>query len=163
MVDEIDTRIPNVSTTWQLWYTDTFDRDTPQAIQSRGVNIIQGLYHLWLFTLTDGILDNGNASFSYFHLTWGSLASTRVDVAVNPFDNPALLKLRGWIGLVSQDPGNISEQVNQGKDVILWRLAQLHYDLLQESIRWKSSEIDWGAEARELLTRIELISAPKEL
>jgi hypothetical protein len=163
MTDEIDARIPNASTAWQLWYMDTFDRDTPQAIQIKGVNIIQGLYHLWLCTLTEGILDNGNASFSYFHLAWGSSAIARVDVAVNPFDNRALRKLRGWIGLVSQDPGNKSEQDNQGKDVILWRLAQVHYDLLQKSGRWKSSGVDRGAEARELLARIELISVPEDL
>jgi hypothetical protein len=53
--------------------------------------------------------------FLSFYLTWGISASARVDVAVNPFDNRALAKLRGWIGLVSQDPENISEQVKPGK------------------------------------------------
>jgi non-ribosomal peptide synthetase component F len=163
MIEEMDTQIPNVSTAWQLWYVDMFDRDAPRALERTGVNIIQGLYHLWLCTLTDGILDNGNASFSYFHLTWASSPSAHVDVAVNPFDNRALLKLRGWIGLVSQVSENKSGQVNQRKDVILWRLAQLHFDLLQNSSRWKLSGVDWGAEARELLARIELISDPEEL
>lgn len=160
MVDEMDARIPHASTIWELWYMDTFDRDTPPAVQIKGANIIQGLYHLWFYTLAEGILDNGNASFSNFHLAWGSSASTRVDIAVNPFDNPVLLKLRGWIGFVAQDK---TGQIKPGKDVILWRLAHLHYDLLQKSSRWKSSGVDRGAEARELLARIESISIPEEL
>ena len=167
MIDETDTRIPNISTVWQIWHYDTFDRDASPTLQSSGENIIQGLYQLWLYTLSEGILDNGNASFSYFHLAWGPSATTRVDVAVNPFENRALQKLRLWAGFVSQDLRSNNEHVNQlteeGKNAMLWKLAQLHYDLLRKSGRWKSPVIDWGAEARELLASVELISAPDEL
>lgn len=30
MIGESDSRIPNTSTAWQLWYGDMFDRDSPQ-------------------------------------------------------------------------------------------------------------------------------------
>src|SRR5215213_779764 len=100
MIDENDPRIPNTSTVWQLWYSDTFDREAPQSLQASGANIMRGLYALWLYTLKEGILDNGSASFSYFHLTWGNTATTRVDVAIHPFNNLPLLKLRRWVGFI---------------------------------------------------------------
>jgi hypothetical protein len=31
----MDSRIPNTSTLWQLWYSDMFDRDGPASIQAR--------------------------------------------------------------------------------------------------------------------------------
>jgi len=158
MIDENDPRFINTSTVWQLWYSDTFDRDSSLALQASGINIINGLYELWLYTLREGILDNGSASFSYFHLTWGNTATTRADVAVNPFHNLALQKLRRWVGFISP-----AQEIEDRKDAILLRLAQLHYESLKKSSRWKASAIDWSAEARELLARVELISDPQEL
>jgi hypothetical protein len=38
---------------------------------------------------------------------------------------------------------------------ILNQLAQLHYELLQQSDRWAATAIDWSAESRELLARVE--------
>ena len=167
MIEQIDPRIPNTSTVWQLWHIDTFDRDTSRSLQSSRENIIQGLYALWLHTLTEGILGNGNASFSYFYLTWGNAAVSRADVAVNPFHNPALLKLCQWAGFPTraQESENrrIVHRLEYGKDAILLRLAQLHYSLLQTSSRWKATAIDWSAEARELLAHVDLISDPEEL
>lgn len=167
MMDETDTRIPGFSTIWQLRHHDTFDRDASPALQSSGENIIQGLYQLWLYTLSEAILDNGNASFSYFHLTWGNSAAARVDIAINPFENITLLKLRRWVAFVSQDPRSNREQVSkhieERQDAVIWKLAQLHYDLLRKSSRWKTTGIDWAAESWELLERVEGISAPEEL
>ena len=167
MIDETDPRIPDTSTVWQLWHSDTFDRDTSRFLQSSDVNIIDGLYELWLHTLKEGILDNGSASSSYFHLTWGNTAATRADVAVNPFHNLALLKLRRWVGFISQaqesEDRRIIQRLEEREDTIILRLAQLHYELLQKSSRWKASAIDWGAEARVLLARVDLISDAEEL
>jgi len=158
MIKEPDSRIPTPSTVWQLWHSDTFDQDSSPSVQSTGQNIVDGLYVLWLYTLQEGILDNGNASFSRFHLTWGPSPASRVDIAVNPFDNSTLLKLRQWVGFTSQN-----QHSEDGRDGIVLKLAQLHYDLLQKSNRWKASAIDWSAEARELLAHVELISDPKDL
>lgn len=154
--DEIDPRIPNTSTAWQLWYTDMFDRDAPQALQARGKDIVQGLSELWLQTLKEAIQDNGSGSFSRFYLTWGISAAERVDVLVDPFNNVSLLKLRQWAGLMSPHTGS-------GDTRILMRLAQLHHALLQESSRWQAPAIDWSGESRELLKRVELMSEPEEL
>lgn len=159
MSSEIDSQIPDTSSTWQLWHSDMFDRDSLPSLQSSGTNIIRGLYELWLYTLKEGVLDSGSASFSRFHLTWGNSASTRVDVFVTPFNNLALKKLCQWANLF---PENQTSEENRSQAVVL-RLAQLHYELLQNSSRWKSSAIDWSAESRELLARVEAMKDPKEL
>ncbi len=158
MIDEADPRIPNPATIWQLWHSDTFDRDSSPSLQGNGVNILHGLFELWLYTLKEGIMENGSASFSYFYLTWADTATTRVDVAVNPFHNPALLKLRRWAGFTTQ-----AQEIEDGGNSIILRLAQLHFDRLLKSSRWRESSIDWSEEAREVLARVELISSPKEL
>ena len=153
MIHETDARIPDASTPWQLWYSDTFDRESSPSVEASGKDILRGLYELWRYTLNEGIQENGSASFSYFYLTWGQAAFARIDVAVKPFDNRSLLKLRDWTGLKGEEP-TIS---------VLSRLAQLHYELLQSSDRWGAAAIDWSAEARELLARVELITDPEEL
>ena len=158
MTDEIDPYKPNTSTDWQLWHSDMFDTDSQLSLQASGTNILQGFYELWLYTLKEAVLDNGSASFSRFLLTWGNTAPTRVEVSVNPFNNLSLTKLRRWANLMSRN-----ENSGEQSDAILLRLAQLHYELLQKSSRWKASAIDWSAESRELLARVELISDPKEL
>ena len=167
MVDEIDPRIPTTSTAWQLWHSDMFDRDSPPSLQASGTNILQGLYELWRYTLKEGIHDNGSASFSRFQLTWGNTGATRVDVDVHPFNNQALLRLRRWVTLMSQHQENEGvrtvHRLEETGDPILLRLAHLHYELLQKSSRWNSTAIDWSAEARGLLARVEWITDPKEL
>ena len=167
MIDKVDSRIPNPSTTWQLWHSDIFDRESEPSLEVSGMNIIQGLYELWLHTLKEAIQDNGSASFSRFRLTWGNTPTTRVEVAVDPFNNLSLLKLRWWANLMSHHQENkgilMVQSPEEQRDAILRRVAQLHYELLQKSNRWKASAIDWGAEARELLARVELLTDPNEL
>jgi hypothetical protein len=158
MFEEHDPQIPKPSTTWQLWQSDTFDRDSSPALQSNGTRIIDGLCELWFQTLKEGILDNGNASFSYFYLIWDNATTARVDITVSPFNNLALLKLRHWVGFTPQ-----AQNIEVGRNKLVLRLAHLHHTLLQKSSRWHASAIDWSAEAREVLGRVELISNPEDL
>lgn len=158
----MNARFPNASTPWQLWHSDTFDRDDPPSLQTTGMDIVEGLSELWRYTLKEGILDNGDASFSRFQLMWGA---TCVAILVNPFDNPALLKLRQWTHLMStdQEPIRSAPFGEEQRETLLLRLAHLHYQLLQESPRWTASTIDWSAEARDLLARVESMSDPAQL
>lgn len=166
-MDGIDARIPTASTLWQLWHHDMFDRDAPPYLQASGVEILQGLYKLWLHTLQEGIQDNGLASFSRFQLSWGNTPATRVDVVVHPLDNPALLKLRRWAELMSNRQEGEGERITprhlEQRSPILMKLARWHYELLQESDRWTAEAIDWGAESRDLLARVELMRESAEL
>ena len=159
MDTEIDPRIPGTASAWQLWHTDTFDADSPPFLQASGTDILAGLCELWLYTLNEVVLENGSASFSRFHLTWGDTASTRVDVYVEPFYNPSLLKLREWVHPASHDQSSEEEHGN----AILLRIAQRHYELLQKSNRWRLSAIDWSAESKELLAHIVVSQEPEEL
>lgn len=159
MDHEPGSRIPGPSSAWQLWYGDTFDRDAAPALQLSGTNILEGLYELWLHTLEEGILENGSASFSHFHLTWGDTGPTRVDVYVEPFSNPSLVKLRQWAHPAPDDKNSDEEQ---GKAILL-RLAQLHYERLLKSSRWRAPAIDYSAESKEILARVEAIKEPAEL
>ena len=153
MTDDFEHRIPKPSEAWQLWHSDTFDRDAPLTLQSSGTDIIQGLYELWRYTLKEGILDDGNASFSRFHLIWGHTPVTRVDILVHPFNNPALRKLGSWMQVMSEEQ----------EDVFVLRLAQLHYESLEKSLRWNASTLDWSLESREVLAHVEMISGPEAL
>lgn len=167
MNSEFDLRIPGTATIWQLWHSDTFDPDSVPTLQADGEDILQGLYELWFYTLSEGIQDGGSASFSRFHLTWGNTPFTRVDIDVKPFDNFSLVKLRQWAHLPSppEEGQGIPAAPDHGEQraAILMRVAQLHYELLQKSSRWKATAIDWSAESRELLARVELMTVPKEL
>ena len=166
MMQPGDRQIPDTSTAWQLWYSDTFDRDALPSLELQGVNILDGLYHLWLYTLNEGILENGTASFSRFHLTWGNTASTRADVFVTPFDNSSLRKLRQWAGFTSRTEETRVETGLFDKaqsEAVLRRLAQRHYELLQASDRWQAGTIRWSAESKELLEQVEKMTSPEEL
>lgn len=153
MADDLASRILNPSTGWQLWHSDTFDRDAPLTLQSSGTDMFQGLSELWRYTLKEGIMNDGNASFSRFHLIWGDTPATRVDIFVQPFDNLALLTLRQWT----------QSRPEEQEDGLLLRLAQLHYELLQTSVRWSAPTIDWSLESRDVLARVETITDPEEL
>jgi hypothetical protein len=83
MINLGNARIPDASTAWQLWHSDTFDRESPTSLQESGEDILRGLYQ--------------------------------------------------------------------------------HYEFLQKSDRWEATAIDWSAEARELLARVELMTDPEEL
>jgi hypothetical protein len=166
MIDQRNARIPDASTAWQLWYSDTFDRESSTSLQENGENILRGLYQLWRYTLSEAIQDNGSASFSYFHLTWGNTAASRIDVDVKPLHNRSLRKLRQWAETKAKNQEE-SQGIGQHSPAqsisVLSRLAQLHYELLQKSDRWKAASIDWSAEARELLARVESMTDPEDL
>lgn len=137
-----------------------FDRETPASVEASGVDIREGLYSLWLHTLREGILDDGSASFSRFHLAWGEPESKYVDAGVEPFDNHTLVKLRRWAGFAS-----IEQYKNdtRGTNQIVRRLAELHYELLQKSELWAADTLYWSEEAREVLARVNGLSDPGEL
>jgi hypothetical protein len=162
----MDIRIPASTTAWQLWHTDTFDRDSSASLQASGEDLLRGLYELWFYTLKEGIQDNGSASFSYFHLMWGDAPSARMDVSVQPFHNSALLKLRHWTHFSDLDQNQslgTDPYLQEQRLAVLNRLARLHYDLLLKSTRWHAAAIDWSAEARQLLARVESMTTPEEL
>lgn len=138
---------------WVLWHHDLFDREAPASVQARGRELPAGLYQLWLSTLSESLLEGGTASFSRFQLCWGD-PMQRAEIPVQPFENPALLKLRGWIWQ-NGSPANSLLPTS----AILQRLADLHHGLLAA----RQDTAGWSGEADLLLKRILSAGEPEEL
>ena len=83
---------------WEIWYTDTFDREMPPQLEVSGSGILEGLAELWSRTLEQSIGDNGYGTFTRFSLIWGGAGIPRGggSVPVDPFENPPLLAIRRW-------------------------------------------------------------------
>lgn len=150
---------PDHSTHWQLWASDTFDQDSVPGIQAKGEGILAGLYQLWLHTLAESIQENGNATFTRFHLTWSEEPRARVDVYVKPFENHTLGKLRNWARQFDDNAWNAASHVLDPQahvqNPVLQRLAHEHQERLRRSHRWQAQAIGWSAEAKGLLESLE--------
>ena len=142
--------IPDISTQWTLKHQDTFDRETRHSVEAGGVNILCGLYELWKHTLHESVDDAGKASNSSFYLTWGEAIATTAGVAVDPLDNPALVKLKRWT-------------TNVGEEILLSKLAELHFRFLKKSSRWTARSLDPNEESREILMQVDTITDPGQL
>jgi hypothetical protein len=55
---------------WAVWYTDTFDRDSPPRIDVRGRGLVEGLAQLWARHLFETVRPDGQQGFSRFDLRW---------------------------------------------------------------------------------------------
>jgi hypothetical protein len=89
---------------WEIWYTDTFDREMPPQLEVSGAGLLAGLAELWRRTLEQSVGDDGYGTFTRFSLIWGGAGVPRGggSVPVDPFENPPLLALRRWL---RSDPG----------------------------------------------------------
>jgi hypothetical protein len=158
-MDETLSPIPDQSTRWQLWASDTFDQDSVPGMQTSGEGLLAGLYQLWLHTLSESILENGHATFTRFHLTWGEGTRARVEVDVKPFDNHTLAKLRLWVDHfedISRMAALIGLELQQeGPNPVLQRLASELWERVRTGQRWQAQAIAWNSEAKELLNSLE--------
>src|SRR5688572_30982362 len=125
MRENHDDRKPGGSTRWEIWARDTFDRDASARPEADGVDIVAGFAVLWAKTVGEGVLDDGNASYTAFSLTWGATAGERVDIRVQPFRNGGLGKIRHWFD-----------------GALCTILAATHARLLDRSARWSGGGVD---------------------
>ncbi|MGC9349404.1 MAG: hypothetical protein ACP5JG_14795 [Anaerolineae bacterium] len=78
---------------WEVWYGDTFDRETPRSIQVSGVGLMAGLAELWSRHLFDTVQPNGTRGFSAYNLWW---VDERRSIAISgPWEGQTRLRL--WI------------------------------------------------------------------
>lgn len=61
---------PVAGARWQVLSEDTFDRDTPRAVEARGTGLAAGLAELWRRFLTDTVTERGQRGFYRFNLWW---------------------------------------------------------------------------------------------
>ena len=76
---------------WEVWYSDTFDRDSPSSVDAKGVGLAKGLAHLWARHLFETVQPNGAAGFSRFFLKW---QGGRVDISGSTLGEK---RLRAWL------------------------------------------------------------------
>lgn len=136
---------------WQLWYRDTFDRETPVSIEKSGTGILDGLYALWWHTLVEGITEAGLVSFSAFWLTWGEgddFNTVKIDVEAS--SNKALIKLRHRADIHPSTGFSQDE-----KNPLVMKAARRHYELLQVNIRSSERRRDSSLEARDVLKIVD--------
>ena len=53
---------------WQVWYQDTFDRETPRWVEAAGEGLENGLCELWRRHISETILADGGKGFTRFNL-----------------------------------------------------------------------------------------------
>jgi hypothetical protein len=111
---------------WEIWYEDTFDRETPRAREASGVGLLSGLVELWSRHLREGLNDQGSATFSRFNLWWRQ-ASRSVHISG---DRQGAARLRGWIRS-AHGAGEPSGGVKSSRQ-LLRLIAHVHSRLVLE-------------------------------
>jgi hypothetical protein len=117
-------KIPNPDANWQLWYQDTFDRETPRQVEASESGLTVGLVALWERHLRERVTARGGKGFARFNL-WCLEEGVSIEVEGVWAGQ---VRLREWVyGVVALD-GRLDESQ---KDVDLLRLvAERHTDLI---------------------------------
>lgn len=75
---------------WELWSSDTFDRESPPSVEGSFDTLEAGLRALWKKTLSEAVQDDGRPTFTEFTLR----GQPSVFLPRDPFENPELAVLR---------------------------------------------------------------------
>lgn len=75
---------------WELWSSDTFDRESGPSIEGSFETLDEGLYALWKKTLSEAVQDDGRPTFTEFSLR----GQPSVFLPRDPFENRELAVLR---------------------------------------------------------------------
>ena len=115
-------RDPAPEAEWEVWYRDTFDRETPPSVDVRGLGLVKGLTELWARHLFETVRPGGGTGFSRFHLRWqdgyAQIASDRTGAA----------RLREWV--FGDKEHSRRGYVQEGDARLLARIANAHAHLI---------------------------------
>ena len=76
---------------WEVWYWDTFDREAPPRVDTKGRGLARGLAELWARYLGETIRPGGSQGFSRFSFKWDQGAAS---IRGN---RQGATRLRGWV------------------------------------------------------------------
>jgi hypothetical protein len=108
---------------WEIWYQDTFDRDTPRNKEITGQGLLEGLIELWARHLFETVKSDGKMGFSRFNL-WLKQERRSIEIAG---DMMAQSRLRRW---VCGSNRNTTQGYKEVADLALLSLiAEKHLDL----------------------------------
>ena len=85
-------RDPFPDAEWEVWYQDTFDRETPFMVEVKGRGLIEGLTELWARHLCETVCPGGFTGFSRFWLRWEDQVSVQIDPS-----GEGATRLREWM------------------------------------------------------------------
>ena len=108
---------------WEIWYTDTFDRDAPATIDVRGRGLVSGLAELWARHCFETVTAEGKQSFSNFRLRW-----ERGTVTISG-DWEGAKRLRHW--LFGNKESAYQGYAAEADASLLAAIAQAHARLIQ--------------------------------
>jgi len=114
-----------VTDDWEVWYRDTFDRETPPRCEIRGHVLVDGLMELWARHLFEAVRPNGEIGFSRFHLQSGS---NRIEIEGPP---GGALRLRQWV-FGTKEHAELG-YVAAADATVLRGIASAHASLIEKS------------------------------
>jgi hypothetical protein len=119
-------KIPNPDTQWQLWYQDTFDRETPRQVEVAGHGLGAGLVALWERHLRERVTARGGKGFARFNL-WCVEAGVSIEVEG---EWTGQVKLRAWVYGKVVAHQSLDDSKRDAK--LLNLVAERHQDLILE-------------------------------
>jgi hypothetical protein len=150
MIESIDAAINNreaqlPEAAWQVWYSDTFDRETPRQVEASGQSLVDGLYELWSRFLYETVQEYhshgkrvfGAQGFARFYLTQSGPTITIHG------DDAGAAKLRIWI--YGPQPKDRSSFVMPGSRELLHTLVAAHVAFARPQDAGESL-LAWAAE-----------------
>ena len=100
---------------WEIWYEDTFDRETPRRVETSGEGLAAGLVELWDRHLFETVQPEGGRGFSRFNLWWKQ--EGRSITVVGDWDG--MVKLRWWVSGGGRRPARGKLLGAQGREVLM--------------------------------------------
>ena len=125
---------PEPDAVWQIWYEDTFDRETPRRVEVSGEGLALGLTELWSRHLFEAVRADGSKGFCRFNMWWVQVGKSIVIKGAWG----GMVKIRNWVYGDKQD-------TKDGD--LLMRLASIHGCLVVEG--GTSEDIFIAAEGAE--------------
>lgn len=115
-----------IGTEWQLLYEDTFDRETPRAVEASGHDLQAGLVQLWARHLYETVQADGGRGFARFNL-W--LPVGQKSIAIEG-DWPAQVRLRKWV-FGREGGGRLGYEADH-LPALLESIAKAHCSLIRQ-------------------------------
>jgi hypothetical protein len=119
---EASLRDPLPHAEWEVWYRDTFDRESPPQRDVSGRGLVKGLIELWARYLFETIRPGGRTGFSRFHMRW---EGRYVDIEG---ERGGATRLREWA--FGKKEHTTAGYVREGDTRLLEQIAVVHAHLI---------------------------------
>jgi hypothetical protein len=142
---------------WQVWYEDTFDRESPRSVDTSGRGLVRGLMELWARHLCETVTAEGSRGFARFNLWWEG-GSIEIDG-----NWEGAVRLRDWVfgkrpirkGYVEEADADLLSRIAAAHaGLVLVRRSQACAPILEAAAA--------AADRRDFEKRLAHLSQPRE-